>query len=65
MYVTIKLSKEMINIIFGKMIMNFGREGMFGIGRDTHKGFQDNDNVLFEKLHSENRSVHYVVILSM
>lgn len=47
MYVTIKVSKEMINTKFEKMIMNFGREGMFGIGRDTHKGFQGNDNVLF------------------
>lgn len=65
MCTTIKLSKKMKNTKLEKVITNFEREGMFGMGWGTHREFQINNNILFKIKSSENRGVHCLVTLYM
>lgn len=62
---TVKLRKKMKNTKLEKVITNFEREGMFGLGWGTHREFQINNNILFKIMSSENRGVHCLVTLYM
>lgn len=53
----------MINIKFEKVINNFDREGMFGMGWGNHRRFKGNDNILFKKMSSENRGAHCILYI--